>query len=564
MLSTRLAGALVMKYKNRFNFVTLIFSAFITINANANPSQNKLSPVALFHRCYSHLTGLKAQENNPLLIKVKNSEITAVGACMQVLEKANLVDINLSNLSTEEKNRIVPTNVANSYLPRVIKDKNDSEALAVLETFHSLHRQFFTIQDLNMSPSRYTIRHNDPTEPALFITRLLFEENAVFSDVVSGTYSVRGLRSLGPWVRNFYTGGSTTVNLTIPGTSLDRGVLLGIGAYSTSNSSWMTDAGNLVSNLAAFDFNGPPNHTFQSQRSYGGGIMGLHSYIDMNSGFANINAVDNISDPTEFNTGVSNASRRMMRRWSNNVFRDLLCRQAPLLRTTDVTNLVSSYIQVATDQSKQLPFRVSAGCMSCHAALDPMAATVRALYYKESLMPWATSSEAINDFNPTFRITFLTKYSSNSNASSPTLMPAETPLNGEYSNMLRDPYFYRRPSTGDLRYRSYDGSLIWQHFTATSDIDGLQKMGDWMAQNSNDLYICAASRYMKFFTGIEINLQDPGDPRYPSLSADDQYYKSKAIEFGMNLKTSQSLRGLIRDIISSDIYQKRGMRDLAP
>ncbi len=534
-----------------------------TLSQADDGSQTKLSEVALFHRCYADITGLRPAKSHALLAQVTAGQLSAVNACMQVLDKAIFVPVAQSSLSAADKAKITPANTSASYMPHVVQNNADPETLAVLNHFNDFHRQFFTIQDFTQSPNGYLMRHHDPTEPALYLTRLLFQPNTPFSEVVTGNYSVRGIRSLGSWVRNFYTGGSTTRNLTIPGTALERGDLWGVSAYAAGNQAWMADDGSLFTDLNSFDFNHPPNTTFRTYRSFGGGVLGLQSYLVMNAGFDNITSEDNPNDATERSSGVSNASRRMMRRWSVNNFRDILCRQAPLLRTTDVSNLVSGYLQTVTDPSKQLPFRTSTGCMSCHAALDPMAATVRALFYKESLMPWATPSEVVNNFESTFRITFFTKNSLRADALTPVLLPAEAPANGEYSNMSRDSSFYRRPSTGDLRYRSYDGSLVWQHFAATGDSDGLQKMGQWIAANSNDLYVCAASKYLKFFTGIEVNLQDPGDPRLPAISAADAHYRDIAVDLGLKLKSSQSLRSLIRDILSSNLYQKRGMRDVA-
>lgn len=587
MLSARLAGALMNKFLHILSFCGLLSFGIALIPVNAHgadplPSQYSLSQVALFHRCYSNLTGLRAANNNFYLLQVKAQQLTAVEACMLVLEKANFVPISQSTISADDKAKLVPSGPSAPYVPHTIKDPKDAESLAVLRTFYNFNRQLFTAHDYTGAPSIYSDRISDPTEPALYLTRLLFEPNAPFSEAVTGQYSVRGVRSLGPWTRNFYVGGSGIYNHSIPGTGIERGDLWGVSAYAPGNKAWMADDGTLVTNLPAFNFNHPPDTTFQSLRSFGGGIMGLHSYIDMNNGFPADSAQDKednpVADPDERFAAKSNASRRMMRRWSLNVFHDLLCRPVPLLRTTDVANLVANYIQ-AYPVSKQLPFRASTTCMACHAAMDPMAATLRSIYYKESLFAWGTQQERTAlqyydnagnliqpDFSTTFRIAHLTKYSLQASAANPISIPAETVPGDEFTMRKRESNFYRSFDSGDLRYRSYDGSLIWQRFNATSDNDGLQKMGQWMAdyENSdktNDLYVCAAANYLKFFTGIEVNLEDPGDPS--KLSLDDQHYRKEAVRLGAHLKATQSLKELIRDILNSSLYQKVGMRDVS-
>lgn len=80
--------------------------------------------------------------------------------------------------------------------------------------------------------------------------------------------------------------------------------------------------------------------------------------------------------------------------------------------------------------------------------------------------------------------------------------------------------------------------------------------------SGNDLYVCAAKRYFEFFTGINANLYDPGDSRNVALTPADQKYKNVVVQLGMNLKTHQSLRNLVKEIISSEIYQKESMRGL--
>jgi hypothetical protein len=119
-----------------------------------------------------------------------------------------------------------------------------------------------------------------------------------------------------------------------------------------------------------------------------------------------------------------------------------------------------------------------------------------------------------------------------------------------------DPNFHQRPAYGRLYFRSYDGTLI------NKEVKDLSGLGAALA-DTNDLYVCAASRYFQFFTGIAVNLQDSGDPSLPALSASDMKYRSQVISLGLELKKHQRLDKLIEDILRSPLYQKASMRQLA-
>ena len=555
----------------------------IAVVAQTDPSQAMLSPTALFSRCYAHIRGIRPDTSNPLYQQVVSGKLTPVDACMQLLAKANFVAVSQSTLSAAQKATVTPSNQAMTYTPRIIADPTDGEAIDVLNRFYNFHRMWFSAQDLANVPANIAVnfyflnndRLNDPTEPALFLTRALFEPGIQYKEVVTGNYGVRGIRSLGAWVRDYFTGSTSAFNLQVPGAGLERGLLWGIAPYtSEGNSNWMTDNGTLVS---TFNHGNATSisRTFSGKRNYGGGIPGLSTYVLMNSGFpttAGGGEDSPTNDPTEINSGRSNASRRMHRRWAQNVLHDMLCRDLPSLQLGDVASLVSNYTSSFKDETTRLPFRSSSACMSCHASIDPLAATARSLYFDHAInVNWLTPSELGTGKDATTSPAVPIVASTHSITSIPAKgspVPAayqlpETPPGGEYSMMSRDPLFSYRPDSGDLRYRSYDGSLVWLHIKASADVDGLAQLGTALSQ-SNDLYVCAASRYLKYFTGIEVNLQDPTDSRFPALSADDLHYRDVAVQLGLSLKKHQSLTQLIKEIMSSNLYQKQSMRDVSP
>jgi hypothetical protein len=116
-----------------------------------------------------------------------------------------------------------------------------------------------------------------------------------------------------------------------------------------------------------------------------------------------------------------------------------------------------------------------------------------------------------------------------------------------------DSDFGARPTTGRLLYRSYDGTLI------DSTVANLTEMGNALA-NSNDLYVCAAKKYFEYFTGLSVSLQDTGNPTSSILSQADQYYRDEVIKLGLSLKAHGSLKTLVQEILSLDLYQSRSQR----
>jgi hypothetical protein len=114
--------------------------------------------------------------------------------------------------------------------------------------------------------------------------------------------------------------------------------------------------------------------------------------------------------------------------------------------------------------------------------------------------------------------------------------------------------YHQQQPDGKLFFRSYDGSLVKE------DVRGFEGLGKALSE-TNDLYACAASRYLEFFTGLAVELADAGDPSFPTESLGDRYYRTLVIKLGMKLKETQSLKELMRAIWTSGLFQKPGMRD---
>jgi hypothetical protein len=85
-------------------------------------------------------------------------------------------------------------------------------------------------------------------------------------------------------------------------------------------------------------------------------------------------------------------------------------------------------------------------------------------------------------------------------------------------------------------------------------VNGLNDLATRIAEK-NDFYACTASKYYKFLTNISVNLKDVGNTKYPlNLTAGGTFHRNNVIQYGLNLKSSQSIRSLIQEIISSNAF----------
>lgn len=513
----------------KISITALVLSVFFSDTIVPKSYGAGLSPEALFYRCYFSITGLRAPKEHPELTQIRQNRKDPIDACMDVFEKARL-DLN-------------------SGLPA---STTDAETIAIIDNFQQFHRSWFTTKafdDVPISGAQFH-RSHDTTEAALYLTRLLFSPSQPFKESVTGNYSVRAMRTAGQQqIRDV-----TELNLVDPApkSTLDAGLVYGIEKILPDADQWFSYYTGIV--FRFFGTPGIPN--YESPRSFGGGILGLQSYFYMNSGLprAGIDDSSPISDPLERFSPVANASLRMPRRWAKNLMTELLCRPAPFLRASDVNSLVVNYLG-AVPAASHIAFRTSTNCMSCHANMDSMAATVRGFHFVVAHGPVQDFDENGVDNPGGWNLALRMK---------PVDRPAE---NMEFSMMVRDKDFSRRPAVGALRYRSYDGKKVWEDVipaVMTNPKDGLKRLGEVIALQ-NDLYVCAAARYMHFFTGIDIVplLVDEGDPRNGPLKPQDKFYRDMAISLGLRLKTHQSLQTLVQEIMSSDMYLDETMRGVS-
>jgi hypothetical protein len=541
-------------------------------------SQTELSDLALFHRCYGHLTRkrLPARPNpttQPLAAqlrqKVQSGALSGVDACVQLLQSARL-------------------DAAGNLL-------NDTpEGRLVLQNFQLYHSTWFpsdNFQSVLTEGEHYTNTGDihDPTQPALFFTHALFGPNADFAEVVTGSTPMEALRDpasnssknnfnstqaqnndylafnwqafeeakarclatpppaegKGPCQAALRLGNfaqKVTAAVSPGGAPMNplftqKGHLIGVRPMSSAK---LAQTAVLFAQLPAnvSDVNTLiPATTWQKfqfayNRSQGGGILGTPSFLILNWGRDRKQMMDG---------GVA-----MPRRWSRSIFNTLLCRDLPVLRPSDTLPIVMSEAK----RGAKLSFRQGATCMSCHASVDPMGAVARDLSLREANTPGDTGVNSMH----------MGKWFPGQNAKGANADLALASSAGSVRTLLdltdADPDFSRRPATGLLHYRTFDGLKVAQPVT------GIAGLGAALAQQ-DDVYVCAAKRYFAFFTGINVPLYDIGDPaRATALSASDAKYRDYVIKLGRRLKEKKRLEDVLVDILSTKLYRKAGLRDI--
>lgn len=478
----------------------ILFPLILMIAAAAAVADDRLSETAIFNRCYSHLTQLPPPRNHPLLLRVSARQLSAVDACMSLLQSANLQSNGTLAVSS-------------------------SEGLAVLRNMNDLHRSFFPNDNFSLNiPNSDGILYartnqiHDEGEGGLHVTRALFYPGAKVSDIATYPSGMEAIRANGPMVDGYKDADNIVYQLvqeTAPGVSaftykplgaqlVQTGQLLGVRPIqdNSAKASQTFNAGAQYTGLGYTLFSQP----IQLHANAGAGVIGSRSYMLMNFGRP---------DSTPNNGGL-----RMPRRWAKAVLHDVLCRDVPSVRDSDA----ALFVQKVTT-SRTPPFRTGVTCMSCHSSMDPMAATARNYSFYEG------------------------PYSAPRGSTSAHLYQWPVTLPREVGQVDDDPDFHKRPPFGRLFFRSYNGTLVSQ------DVGNLGALGQAIAQ-TDDFYVCRASQYFQYFTGIQVNLQDIGDASKPALSKTELDLRNIVIQLGLDLKKTQSLQLLIREILESDAYQR--------
>lgn len=480
-----------------------------------------VTPAELYERCYYRMVKKIVPVNDALMAKVKTGVLTAPAACMQLFDKA------LFNASSGS-----------------VATPSDPVAKAVVKSFHDLNRSFFQVR-INLDGSGATNLVTDTEEPALYITRALFQSGVPYSSIVTETHSLRGVRvrdqqaTVKPFeaqrlFANYGTaipaltgltdlrvayrdndaaGAPTKAMNVATARVISTGELVGVQAnadFTTPGAFWSPPRNSPADVVALIT---EARRTLNITKNYGGGILGSTTYISQNA---------NLTFQV-LPEGEDNINRRL----SSRAYTDLLCHELPTLLPTDVQSQV-----IATSP---FAFRKSASCMTCHSQMDPLAYSYRNLVRLSSSAALSTTTDNQVGLQ-LFGI-------------------GQFPGNGSESG----PWYNRKPA-GLVYYRELKTGTVRR--TAVNDIAGA---GAAFAA-SNDLYTCAAKRYYKFLTGVDVPLRalsaptDTASSTYAKRLAKyqlDMRHQNAVFSLGASLKSHQSLRTLISQIVNSATFKSR-------
>lgn len=509
-----------------------LFLFLIMLSLPLFASAAAVSELGLLARCYAHLTGKPLPVNHSLRSQVIAGTITAQAACNQLIDKTTL-------------------SATSGYLTNT----SDTEARSILQNFNNFHRSWFPgnivegIQEYSTETSRGTMDIYDTTEPGLAITRALFAEDGRYADVLTLTTGLHALREQNESIRALLGWSVMAPGRRIYGNNADLDQNLyhfSAGSYNGNSDAGGSvfsflpkiEVGELIGVRKNMDFAAIPNvnlfplgaytpgnsvpglnFSFNLFQTYGGGVLGTPIYFMLNYGHGR--------------GLMANGTTKVPRRWSQTNMNTFLCANLPALRESDITDFY-----VGTSSA---PFRNGVSCLRCHANLDPMAYTAR------NLMTAGTDFAEFTEGSRAFAKNAMVLTSFAADAGTVSGWPSEPVAN-----------FHRTAPTGRLYFRSFaSGDLVNQ------PVNGIAELGAAMAQ-TDDYYQCAAKRYFAYFTGIQVSLYDRRDPANAGLnkSATENDLKDRTFieSLAAELKQTQSLRTLIKHIISSDYYRAADYR----
>jgi hypothetical protein len=451
--------------------LTLFFGADLSAQSN-----NYNDQVRKYFKCFQQFTNLPAflvvQNNVPDYLRIKNGEISASEGCVNLLNLANFTQ--------------------NDQIDQNLDADTKGLAMSILRSIHSFHLTWFENKYPGQSGNEGLIRTSqiaDYSMPAYYLTRSFFNADIDFSTIVTSNKGLKAIRQSDyPRTNRMIYGGEDDL------VEFARGEQV-----FAPDSEFLAPLGQLIGiteedrNLIYPFYEG--GSVFEH---IGAGLIGTVPYLSLNSSFRALK---------------SNGGLNVARTLSKQILKDLLCRDIPVLRSSDVLGGVQL--------GSELPFRTSTACQQCHYTIDPLAYGFR---------------------NKWFRHT---------NSAHMGTIHSETPSLPDMSESPdNDKNFYKRDPAGIFRIRGPVDDYASVQELNFQDYSGL---GQTLAGHFG-LYMCSAKRYLNFLTGIDLPLYDFKDP-------DAIGYNPKEFEVYQELKTwaewlkvNQDAKGLIKQIIDSRFY----------
>ncbi|MCB0420163.1 MAG: hypothetical protein KDD61_04155 [Bdellovibrionales bacterium] len=457
-----------------------------------------MSPLGAYLKCYSTLTNSRPRSSDDLYQQVLSGEVTPANACVQLITESEFNGQGVIKVNSDRHRRI-------------------------LHTLHSFHQSWFGKLDFLSSfaagvRGTYSSYIYDQSEPALYITRALFQPNQKYEDIVTSNQSLKPVRFMSGTLKSSATR-QETIDLGLCRASDSPATCYFDVSMGGARAPWAqvrySPKGDLVGIQAAnplivpqLNAKGEKLKDVNIVANIGGGIIGSPIYRMVNQ-------------PLAINGHFDGST--VARNWSKALFQDLLCRSLPVLRYGDALPFV--------DATSSFPFRQSQTCVTCHATIDRMAGTMRNYTLRFAGRATTTVDEKI----------LAIEYADAWPISKPPIENWRSEIDTDY---------HLRPPIGQLYYRGYDGTLNF------SSVSGSGELGSELAARK-DLYVCAAKRYYEFFTGHSVTVADINDPAYiEPLPPEEIHHRNRVIELGERLFQHQSLKILIREIIESPEFNE--------
>lgn len=467
---------------------SLFWIFFLSNFLQASESHQKEQRI--FFHCYSQFTRKHPGPSAPLAKLVKAGLLTGAQACLKLLKEVSFSKSGKINKSTTH------------YL-------RETEALSILKTFQDFHQNWFEQYELSRNHldwPNYEIY--DSGEMGFFITRVLFSPDIPFNSILQGKTSLEAIRHskknpeffLAAYNARFDHGKMTYgPKLSWNPKTVNKGTLIGIKDIPPRRD---------ILKIASLDKENDSN--FQKidldiHTSFGGGLLGSPLYLLLNW--------------NRERGEKSDGGHYLPRRYGRAIFKDLLCRDLPVLNVEDVGQWV--------EPQSSLSFRKSDRCQQCHVSMDQLSTIARQGQTVHSTL----------EIDPKGNVEyFLTRHL--------YFNPIDENLPVFSPHTSKDEFFFKRPGKSLFYMRDWKGRLIQK------EVKDFEELGAHLLE-MDDLYICMASRYFSFLTGIDTHFSKIID----QSSWSDCPQCSFIADLGLDFKKNKNLKILIEKILQSFFYE---------
>lgn len=461
----------------------VLFLSLFLLSSHALASEAKKDNYSIYHyiKCYELFVRERPPKDDFFYQLLLKRKITSLQACMNLLKTAQFT--NKLTISDPENN--------------VLGQK-------VLRTFNQFHNTWFPNHLTYMTtdgPETFDLVELE--EPALFVTQALFNPYWNYKDILLGFNSYEGIR-ISKTKSQYLIGSLSSPKIKISDDNfqsglkeyakwsphqLDRGILVGVRET-------IKNKDILPKSINDLFFPKLSTEPIDIHASAGGGFMGSNSYLLFNIGRS-------LGEK-------SNGANALPRKLFQQVLKDVLCRELPVLEPEDTLKYL--------DTNSPVPWGNNKNCMACHVTMDNMAAALR-------------NTEIVlsrDDGQGSYHVKLYKPKIKNKN------------------NVLywKSDNYHITEGAGKFVYRDIHDHLIEEPISNLNDAG--QKM-----TKLDEFYQCATIRYLHFLTGIKATITVQ-----KGISSGAKLDKNIVL-WSQILKKTQRLDVLIKDILDSHYFRER-------